>query len=435
MITENASIFIYLVPLILLLLWQGYRRNARNLKSRQHLKRAKEEQLTEPTSLHPVVDHNLCIGCGACVEACPEKNVLGLISGKMHLVTPSNCIGHGACKLACPMGGITLVFGTETRGVDIPQTNEQFETNVSGIYIAGELGGMGLIRNAVIQGQQAMSAIKAAIKTDHPHDYDVIIIGAGPAGFAATLEAKMAGLRYLTIEQESFGGTVAHFPRGKIVMTAPVKMPFAGKVQFRETTKEALLAFWQDLKSQSGIKISFKERMSEISRLTDGFTIKTNQDHYTTHHLLLALGRRGTPRKLGIANEELPKVVYRLIEPEQYQGQHLLVVGGGDSALEAALSLADQSQTTVTLAYRGAAFSRAKAKNRQQIERAAETGQVTLYMNSTLSSISEHEVILQQNNQSNRLKNDAVIVCAGGVLPTAMLKASGIFIETKHGTA
>jgi len=433
--TGNTSIFIYLVPLLLLLLWEGYRRNARNQKSRQHLERAKEEQLTEPASLHPVVDHNLCIGCASCVEACPEKNVLGLISGKAHLVTPSNCIGHGACKSACPMGGITLVFGTETRGVDIPQTNEKFETNVSGIYIAGELGGMGLIRNAVVQGQQAMLAIKAAIKTDHPHDYDVIIIGAGPAGFTATLEAKMAGLRYLTIEQESFGGTVAHFPRGKIVMTAPVEMPYAGKVQFRETTKEVLLAFWQDLKSKSGIKISFKEQLSKISPLADGFTIETNQGHYTTHHLLLTLGRRGTPRKLGIANEELAKVVYRLIEPEQYQGQHILVVGGGDSALEAAISLADQSQTTVTLAYRGAAFSRAKAKNRKQIGQYAESGRITLYMDSTVNSISEHNVVLQQTDQPITLKNDAIIICAGGVLPTAMLKASGIAIETKHGTA
>ncbi len=433
--TGSIGLYIYLVPLILLLFWESYRRATRNQKSRRHLNKAKEEQLTEPASLHPVIDHNLCIGCNACAEACPENNVLGIISGKAHLITPSNCIGHGACKLACPMGGISLVFGTQSRGVDIPQTDERFETNVNGIYIAGELGGMGLIRNAVIQGQQAMSAIKAAINSDHQHDYDVIIIGAGPAGFAATLEAKASGLRYLTIEQESFGGTVAHFPRGKIVMTSPVKMPFAGKVQFRETTKEELLAFWHDLKSKSGIKINFKERMSGTTPLEGGFAIETNRSRYTTHQVLLALGRRGTPRKLGVANEELPKVVYRLIEPEQYQGQHLLIVGGGDSALEAALSLADQNNTHVTLAYRSAAFSRAKPKNRQRIEQYANAGDVTLYMESNVQAIHEHKVVLQQNEEVITLKNDAIIICAGGILPTAMLKASGISIETKHGTA
>ncbi|MCF6282700.1 MAG: NAD(P)-binding domain-containing protein [Candidatus Polarisedimenticolaceae bacterium] len=433
--TENLGIFIYLVPLLFLLLWETYRRGARNQKSLRYLEKAKDEQLTEPASLHPVIDHNLCIGCNACVEACPEKNVLGIISGKAHLITPSNCIGHGACKLACPMGGITLVFGTATRGVDIPQTNEQFETNVAGLYIAGELGGMGLIRNAVIQGQQAISAIKSTIQPEHRQDYDVVIIGAGPAGFAATLEAKVAGLRYLTIEQESFGGTVAHFPRGKIVMTSPVVMPFVGKVQFRETTKEALLEFWQALKTKSAIKISFKERMSEITPIADGFTIQTNRGCYTTHKALLALGRRGTPRKLGVANEELAKVTYQLTDPEQYCGQHMLVVGGGDSALEAALSLADQPQTTVTLAYRSAAFSRAKAKNRKQIEHYATTDKLTLHMQTTVHAIGEHQVVLQQSEQQIDLKNDAIIVCAGGVLPTAMLKASGIQVETKYGTA
>ena len=435
MAASTPWIIVYLVPLLLLFAWESHRRSTRTQKSLRRLEKAREEQLTEPVSLHPVIDHNRCVGCASCVAACPESGVLGIISGKAHLVTPSNCIGHGACRQACPMGGITLVFGTETRGVEIPHVSESFETNVEGIYIAGELGGMGLIRNAIIQGQQAMSSIRTGIQKGHGQQYDVIIIGAGPAGFAATLEAKAAGLRYLTLEQESFGGTVAHFPRGKIVMTAPVEMPFAGKVKFREITKERLLEFWQSLKKKSGVEISFQERMSTITPLGKGFTVETSRGGYTANRVLLALGRRGTPRKLGVPNEALPKVVYRLIDPEQYRGMHVLVAGGGDSALEAALQLADQPATTVCLACRGEVFKRAKAKNRKRISKYAAAGKVTLLMQTTVQSISKNEVALQTNGEPLCIKNDAIIICAGGVLPTETLKACGIQVETKFGTA
>src|ERR1700686_1675129 len=257
------SLALYGLPFAAILgfyLWRQNRVHARH-------RRAQEESIaagmTEPASLHPLIDASKCLGCGACVKACPEQplhEVLGLIDGKAVLVGPADCIGHGACKIVCPFDAITLVFGTERRGLDIPVLKPNFESTVPGVYVAGELGGMGLIKNALTQGRQALEAIsKAGVK--RPGALDVLIIGAGPAGLAACLAAKKMGLSYQCIEQEALGGAVFQYPRGKLVMTAPVDLPIIGKVQFRNTSKETLLKFWNEACHGNGLKISYQERV------------------------------------------------------------------------------------------------------------------------------------------------------------------------------
>src|ERR1700726_3476683 len=235
--------------------------------------------MTEPASLHPLIDESKCLGSGDCVKACPETShhdVLGLINGKAVLIGPTDCIGHGACKTACPFDAITLVFGTARRGLDIPLLKPNFESNVPGIYVAGELGGMGLIKNALTQGQQALEAIaKAGVK--RPGALDVLIIGAGPAGLAACLSAKKMGLTYQTVEQGSLGGAVFQYPRGKLVMTAPVELPIVGKVHFRNTSKEELLKFWTQACTGNGLKISYQERVESMEKKDGAFHIKTNK--------------------------------------------------------------------------------------------------------------------------------------------------------------
>ena len=390
--------------------------------------------LTEPASIHPSIDLGMCIGCGACERACPEGDVLGLLGGKAELLAPTNCIGHGECTRACPTGAITLVFGTSRRGVDLPQVGADFQTNVRGIFIAGELGGMGLIRNAAEQGRQAVEAIKKQLSAKPTAGYDLIIAGAGPAGIAAALTAKSHNMKYTVIEQDDLGGAVFKYPRGKVVVTAPVTLPLAGTVKIRETSKEALLSFWRGIVDKHQLAIRYRERIDSIDAVENGFMVRTSAGVERSQAVLLAIGRRGTPRTLGIPGEDLPKVVYQLIDEEQYRGRHVLIVGGGDSALEAAAHLAALPGTMVTMSYRGDHFVRARISNRQRIENLVRDGAMRLMMPSTLHRVTGNAVEIEAGGQAVTLQNDAVIICAGGILPSEFLKKAGIAMETKYGT-
>jgi len=431
--TDLLLVGLYALPLAVVMPIYIARRRRRDHIGAARWNEAVASGLTEPASLHSVVNRSICLGSGACVRACPE-GALGIVRGKGHLVNPSLCIGHGACAAACPAEAITLVWGTLRRGIDIPYVEPSFETNVRGIYIAGELGGMGLIRKAADQGRQAIDSIA---KSRHSGDtLDVVIVGAGPAGIAATLTAMDRKLRFLTIEQEpNLGGTVYHYPRNKVVMTDPVRLPLAGLVQLKRAAKEELLGIWQGIIDRHAVPIRFGEQLEGIVPMERGFTVRTSRGEYRTRTVLLAIGRRGTPRQLGVHGESLAKVMYRMIEAEQYDGQRVLVVGGGDAAIEAAVQLAGQPDTRVTLVHRGEAFNRIKAENRERLAETERSGRVSTLLRTQVVRIAEHEVQLDQGGHPISLDNDAVIICAGGVLPTPMLKELGIHVETKYGTA
>lgn len=433
---DSVLLLVYLAPLVLILVIYIARQKRRDRHTLALLEEAQAAGMKTPDSLHPVIDTSQCIGCGACVSACPEHNVLGLVQGKVHLVSPSNCIGHGACQKACPVGAIHLVFGSSERGVDIPVLSADFQTSLPGIYIAGELGGMGLIRNAIEQGRQAMEAIAESLPKQRGNCLDVVIIGAGPAGISASLGAQEKGLSYVTLDQEAnLGGTVAHFPRGKLVMTQPATLPLVGKVKLTETSKENLLGFWQDIIKRHPLNLQFGTQVQHIETHEDHLVVHTPSQKIQCHRVLLAIGRRGSPRKLNVPGETLNKVVYRLIDPAQYRGQSVLVIGGGDSALEAAASVAEEDRTTVTLAYRGDNFNRAKAKNRERIKALAEAGKLSVLFNTEPLNIDHQSVHLQTPDGAKTIANDSVIVCVGGELPTGFLQKIGIRIETKYGTA
>lgn len=406
----------------------------RTKRTNQKIEKAKSFGLHEPISLHPVIDVESCIGSGACIEACPEKDILGWANGRARAINTSRCVGHGACFHACPVQAISLCIGTEKRGVELPHVNPDFETNIPNLFIAGELGGMGLIKNAVAQGVQVIDHIAKRKKNISKTEFDVIIIGSGPAGIAATLAAAKNKMKYLTIEQDTLGGTVYSFPRKKIIMTSPMDLPLHGKVKFRETSKDELLTLWTDVLNKNNITINEQEKVTRIEKKGNAFEIETSKATYSSTFTILAIGRRGSPRKLGVPGEEKQKVFYRLLEPELINKQNVLVVGGGDSAIESAVLLADQANH-VTLSYRSEKFSRLKPRNMEMISEYVYSKKIKLILSSTVKEIHDKYVSLNVDDSVIDVPNDLVYIFAGGELPTEFLEKAGVQITKRFGEA
>ena len=340
-----------------------------------------------PKAQHPHIDTNYCIGCATCTSVCPEGDVLAMIGGKAVIVNGYKCIGHALCADACPVGAITMVMASPSMAGDMPFLTPQFETTVPNLFIVGELGGLALIKNAVNQGRDCVDEVVTRIKADGAHRapgvYDLLVVGAGPAGISASLRAIEHKLNYLTLERDEVGGTVAKYPRQKLVMTSPVEFPMYGKFKKLQLSKEALLSFWDMILNRADFNVSTGEKVEDIKKGEDGiFTVITSTNHYRARAVILALGRAGEPRKLGVKGEDLPKVMYRLIEADHYINKKILVIGGGDSAVEAAMGLASQTGNQVTLSYRSERFSRIKERNAKRIEDFMRSNKLKVLFNS-----------------------------------------------------
>lgn len=414
-----------------------FTRKSQEIKGKKLLKKAVESQTIEPISLHPEIDPHLCTGCGACVKACPEGEILKIINHKSTLVAPTKCVGHGECENACPTNAINLVFGTRTRGMEIPRISSDFETNVPGLYIAGELGGMGLIRNAVKQGVQAVQHASRTMKTfGSPVDVDILIVGAGPAGIASALAAIEARKSHLCIEQNSFGGTIYNFPRQKIVMTVPAVLPLVGVMKFKhnKVSKEELLTYWNMLRKNYGIKIKEGIKFENLAKENDIFVVKTNQGEIRARKVILSMGVRGTPRKLGLPNEDQEKVTYNLLDPEQYQNMDISVVGGGNAGVEAAQMLANPIyRNRVKLLVRGPTFDRCNEENKNIIEAMAARREVEIWYESSVKEINKNTLKVDHKGSVIEIDNDYLFVFAGAEMPFKFLMSLGINIDKKFG--
>lgn len=412
-------------------------KNKKEKKGIKALKKTQASGMTEPNTLHPEINPALCAGCGGCTKVCPEGDILQLVNNKAVLVSPTKCVGHGECEAACPMGAIDLVFGTKTRGMDIPRVSGNYETNVPGIYIAGELGGMGLIRNAVKQGSLAAEHALASAKAPREGVYDILIVGAGPAGIAAGLKAIEKKRSYLIIDQNTFGGTVANFPRQKIVMSKPAELPVVGKMQFQsdKVSKEQLLAYWGNIRQRTGLKVTESCKFEGVADLGNGvFQIKTSKGEFKAAKIILAMGVRGSPRKLGLKNEDMSKVTYSLIDASQYVSKEIAVVGSGNSALEAVISLCNSKlNNKINLLIRGPGFDRSNQENQDAVKDLEAAGRVKIHYNTVCSAIEEKTIEIASGDKKQSIANDYLFIFAGAEIPFKFLMDLGIQIDKKFG--
>jgi thioredoxin reductase (NADPH) len=404
----------------------------------------------------PVINATLCIGCGSCVEECPEAGTLELVSGKAILANPERCTGQSKCVNVCPTSAISLAFGNALQTLKVPSVDENFETNVEGVFIVGELGGMALIKTAINEGRLAMDQVRRRLEQDHgwqgssgecrsredsqemaetaeSEAYDVVIVGAGPAGLSASLSAAQLGVRYLTLEQGEVASTIRQYPRQKFLMAEPIEMPLYGSLYVGDGTKEALLSVWESIIANTGVHVRTNQRVTGITRCPEKRMLLVSTDAGTVEarFVILAMGKRGMPRKLGIPGEDLGKVAYRLIEADSYQDNDILVVGGGDSAVEAALALSRSGKNRVTLSYRGSHFKRIRERNKVALSEAEEAGRVRVLRNSRVLEVGPERAALESDGQRVELPNQYVFVLIGGESPETFLRKTGIEIVEK----
>ncbi len=427
---STIAIFISLLVLTVVPYWLKVRKHSGEAEKK--FERNKKAGILNPVTLHPHIDLDTCIGCSNCVEICPE-DVLGMVDGKAAIVSGMKCVGHALCEEICPVGAIDLRFGTPGQGMEIPWYNDKFESNVDGLYIVGELGGVGLIRNAVNQAKVAIDDLATKGIPSNRHEYDVIIVGAGPAGMTAALAAKAHGLRYLVLEQEEIGGSLLHYPRKKLVLTSPVDIPLYGKLKASEISKEELLDLWHTIIKQTQLSISTRQKVIAVNSSREGFQVETTGGTYSSGSVVLAIGRRGSPRKLGVPGEDRPKVMYKLIEAEAYTNNNILIVGGGDSAIEAANALASQEGNSVTVSYRRGEFVRLKERNELRVAEMLRTKKISVIFNSQVTEIGADKIVVQpERAEARELQNDFTFVFAGGELPGELLKKIGIKLRTNE---
>jgi len=390
---------------------------------------AKASALPAPARARlPVIDATTCLGCYACVDACPY-DVLEVERYVARVVRPDDCCGLTLCEQRCPNG--SLLVRERDAAIEPPLVDERLEVKgSSGLYLAGDLTGVPLIKNAINQGALAVRAIAESSSADRgdPEVFDLIIVGAGPAGISAALEAKAKGLRFLVLEQGSVAESIKSFPRGKLVFDQPLDMPVVGALWLDECSKEELLGKWLRIVRREKLPIREGARVTSIER-GSVFTLESVDASgggvtERARRVLLAIGRRGSPRKLALEVPEAmsDRVHYALADARSFAGSRVLVVGLGDVAMESALALAGQPDTRVVVSYRGDGFRRGKARNIEEMRRAVAAGRIELIWNSELTRIGASRVVLKTPHGEQERECDALFVMIGTALSNDLLK-------------
>jgi thioredoxin reductase len=348
---------------------------------------------------HPVINVATCIGCHACVDACPH-DVLAIVNGKAAPVALEQCMEDTSCQVECPTVPKSCIVVNTAKKIPprkVPERDPKFMTNVPGIYLIGDVSGVPLIKNAINEGGAVVEHVVEDLRRNQQvnAEYDVAIVGIGPAGLSATALAAQRGLSYVAIEQDQVAATIQQtYQAGKYVYFNPTDQPVRGgiKLDGAGAVKEAMIGSWMQTVKSNGLRINEFESCKDIKPSNGGFLVVTEQDktqqrmEYQARRVILAIGNRGTPMRLKVPGEDLTitfapheavmpqfcnkcgarrfgenrfcqecgnkyipkagkshedtKVKYRLSDPNLYAGKHIVVVGAGNSAVETAVDLA-----------------------------------------------------------------------------------------------
>jgi thioredoxin reductase/NAD-dependent dihydropyrimidine dehydrogenase PreA subunit len=411
------------------------------MTARQRLRGRRAHRMTPPapapTVRLPVVDANRCLGCHACVDACPF-DVLAVERHVAVVARPDECCGVGACEDACPNGSLRLAAEGEAPG-ERPRVDAHLESmDTPGIFVAGDLTGVPLIRNAIAQGASVPERIAGAPRRSlerrgRGNAVDLAVVGAGPAGLAAALRARELGLSCVVLEQSTIAATIRAFPRGKIVHDPPIDLPLEGALWLREATKEELVAQWTRIVRTHRLDVRERHRVSSVAGSKGDFAVTMRGPDAGEHTLrasrvLLAIGRRGTPRQLGvpIAPAALTRVTYALSDARALAAKRVLVVGLGDSAMEAVVALSRQPGTTLTVCHRGAGFARGRSRNIDAVRRLVDSRRVRLMLGSIVEEVGDGWVLVRGGSGREKVPADVVLALIGGEPSAALLEAAGV---------
>jgi thioredoxin reductase len=472
--------------------------------------RKSTQPILDPQGLpypHPIINVATCIGCHACVDACPH-DVLAIINGKAALVAVEQCMEDTSCQVECPTVPKSCIVVNSAKKIPerkVPKRDGRFVTNVPGIYLIGDVSGVPLIKNAINEGGAVIDYIVEDIKQmgrNGKADYDVAIVGIGPAGLSAAALAAQRGLKYVAIEQDQIAATIQQtYQAGKYIYYNPVDQPVKGgiKLDGAGAIKEQMLGSWMMTVKSNGVVINEFESCKDVKRDGDVFIVVTDQDktkervEYRARRVVLAIGNRGTPMRLNVPGEDIKMIVtptgmvlpqfcnkcgekragdytfcqrcgfkyipkqakpyedehvkYKLSDPNKFSGKHIVVVGAGNSAIEAAIDLAARRSeegtelvgwrdNAVSLVIRSNFKSDLKLGNKMMIYDCMDAGRVRAFFGQTVKEITATEVILmnarerdpKKAKETARIKNDYVFALIGGEKPTKFLESIGIKI-------
>ncbi|MDB4962625.1 MAG: 4Fe-4S ferredoxin iron-sulfur binding domain protein [Myxococcales bacterium] len=397
-------------------------------------------QTVGPRILVHDINDDRCTGCDACVAVCPT-NVLDLVANKSRVLRFEDCIQCEACMFACPTEALVMFpEGSTPPPLKIPEIDENFQTAVPGQYLIGEVAGKPLVKNAANLGRAVIehmlqTGLRGGTLGRGETTVDVAIIGSGPGGLSAALTCIQKGLTYVVLEKEQMiASTIARYPKGKLVMAEPYDTLNLSLLPVFDSAKEQLIPIWRELLDRVGVKVRQGESVEKVERGGDGaFDIRTTVGAYRSQRVVMSIGTRGKPRTLQVPGENMPKIFSLLEDPDEWRGRSVLVVGGGDSACEAALALSDAG-AKVMISYRGKGFNRAAPKNKQTIEAYAAEGRIKAKLGSQVLGFDDETVTLAlADGSQKRYPNDAAFVLIGADPPVQWLEKMGIrFVERPH---